>query len=119
MDHDRPNRIHFFVRLEVQATFGNGSPHAGGFVGLADVRRDKMLEKRIGSLGHSFIRNGREFIFHHYFLPLSSFGKVFFCSAKQSSRSLGMRIGRQILRENALELFPSLRGRVKPWEPRS
>jgi predicted TIM-barrel fold metal-dependent hydrolase len=30
-----------------------------------------------------------------------------------------VRIGRQILRENALELFPSLRQRVKPWTPES
>jgi predicted TIM-barrel fold metal-dependent hydrolase len=36
-------------------------------------------------------------------------------AAKELSEKDARRIARQILRENALEMFPSLRKRVKPW----
>jgi hypothetical protein len=41
------------------------------------------------------------------------------CAAEGLREADAVRIGRRILRENALDLFPSLRGRVKTWDPKS
>ena len=61
---DRADRVDFLLRTEVEAVVGDGAPHTGGLVALADVGVDDMLPLRLdGAWGFSF-GDGGEVVVH-------------------------------------------------------
>ncbi len=71
MVEDRTDRVHPFMRLEVQQIVGDRPPHAGGLVRLRGIGDNHVLEQRIGCLRNVLVRDGDEVLVHELFAELS------------------------------------------------
>jgi hypothetical protein len=63
---DRADRVYFFLWPEVEAVVGDGTPHAGCFVALADVGVDYVLPLRLDGAEDFSVGDRSEGVVHGF-----------------------------------------------------